>query len=64
MTLYQHMPRRIRALLDSNHIDLLWVEQECLPWMPSVLESVLLSSETPLVLDYDDAVFHYYDSAS
>ena len=52
---------RIRTLLGSGNYDLIWIEKELLPWMPAWLEFVLLSQSVPYALDYDDAVFHYYD---
>lgn len=52
---------RVRALMGSHQFDLLWIEKECLPWLPPWLEKLLLCSKIPYVLDYDDAVFHYYD---
>jgi hypothetical protein len=54
---------RIKALLTSQQFDLLWIEKEALPWLPARLEKMLLSSGVPYVLDYDDAVFHYYDKS-
>jgi glycosyltransferase involved in cell wall biosynthesis len=32
-----------------------------LPWLPAFVEEALLPARMPLVLDYDDAVFHRYD---
>ena len=52
---------RIKALLSSRRFDLLWIEKEALPWLPAWFEKMLLSDAVPYVLDYDDAVFHYYD---
>ena len=52
---------RVQALLGSRQFDLLWIEKEALPWLPAWFEKALLSSAVPYVLDYDDAVFHYYD---
>lgn len=52
---------RLRTLLNSGDHDLLWIEKECLPWLPAWVEQVLLPARIPYVLDYDDAVFHYYD---
>ena len=52
---------RIKTLLWSEQYDLIWIEKELLPWMPAWLEFMLLSKSVPYVLDYDDAVFHYYD---
>jgi hypothetical protein len=53
--------RRVWALFGSGSIDLVWIEKETLPWLPAWVERALLSSGVPYVLDYDDAVFHYYD---
>jgi hypothetical protein len=53
--------RRVRQLLCSEIYDLLWVEKECLPWVPAFFERESLLSRIPYVLDYDDAVFHSYD---
>ena len=53
--------RRLKRLLSSADHDALWVEKEALPWLPAFLELALLPSRMPLILDYDDAVFHRYD---
>lgn len=53
--------RRVAAALKSTQYDLLWVEKELLPWLPASIETLFLRSGAPLVIDYDDAVFHYYD---
>lgn len=52
---------RVQALLASRTFDLLWIEKETLPWLPAWFEKALLPGSVPYVLDYDDAVFHYYD---
>jgi hypothetical protein len=52
---------RVQALLASREFDLLWIEKETLPWLPAWVEKMLLPGAVPYVLDYDDAVFHYYD---
>jgi hypothetical protein len=52
---------RVRAMLAGGKFDLLWIEKETLPWLPAWVEKLLLPSGVPYVLDYDDAVFHYYD---
>ena len=52
---------RVQVLLSSRRFDLLWIEKEALPWLPAWFEKALLSGAVPYVLDYDDAVFHYYD---
>jgi hypothetical protein len=52
---------RVQTLLASRKFDLLWIEKEALPWLPAWFEKMLLPGAVPYVLDYDDAVFHYYD---
>ena len=52
---------RVQALCSSRQFDLLWIEKEALPWLPAWLGKTLLARAVPYVLDYDDAVFHYYD---
>jgi len=54
--------RRVRDLSRiKGQADLIWLEKEALPWMPSVLEGRLMPSGIPVVSDFDDAVFHRYD---
>lgn len=53
--------QRLRVLLRSGQFDLLWIEKECMPWLPAWIDQALLPARVPYVLDYDDAVFHYYD---
>ena len=55
---------RVQALLASRKFDLLWIEKETLPWLPAWFEKMLLPGAVPYVLDYDDAVFHYYNESS
>lgn len=53
--------RRALHLIRSGHADLIWLEKESLPWLPWAIERTLLPQAVPLVVDYDDAVFHRYD---
>jgi glycosyltransferase involved in cell wall biosynthesis len=53
--------RRAGQLLRAGHADIIWLEKEALPWLPWGIERVLLPQAVPLVVDYDDAVFHRYD---
>lgn len=53
--------RRISALIRGKGFDLLWIEYEIFPWLPGWIESLVLSRETPCLVDYDDAIFHRYD---
>jgi len=56
--------RRIITLLRAEAPDLIWIERELLPWLPSTIERVLLTGGTPTILDLDDSVFHRYDQHS
>jgi hypothetical protein len=52
---------RIGQLRRAGTTDVLWVEKEILPWMPWTVEQVFLPRHVPVVVDYDDAIFHAYD---
>ena len=53
--------KRIIQLLNKKTFDLIWLQQELLPWIPSVFENLLVRGNTKIVADYDDAFFHRYD---
>lgn len=53
---------QIARLLRREHFDLLWIEKEALPWLPGWIEQAVLPRDVPLVLDYDDAVYHMYET--
>jgi len=55
---YWHRLRDLPALCRDSH--LLWVEKELWPWAPAWLERFFMR-DRPLVLDFDDAIFHLYD---
>lgn len=52
---------RVGAYIKSNSFDLLWIEKELFPWLPSWAERILNLRDIPYVVDYDDAVYHRYD---
>lgn len=52
---------RLRFIFKARQFDLVWLEYEMLPWLPSWIELALLPKNIPLVVDYDDAIFHRYD---
>ncbi len=52
---------RLRFIFKARQFDLVWLEKEMLPWLPSWIELALLPKNMRLVVDYDDAVFHRYD---
>ena len=53
--------RRLGQLRARPKPDLIWLEKEALPMIPAAIERRLLPARTPIVADYDDAVFHSYD---
>jgi glycosyltransferase involved in cell wall biosynthesis len=52
---------RLRVMLRAKRFDLAWIEKEMLPWLPEWIEVCLFPDNIPIVVDYDDAVFHRYD---
>jgi glycosyltransferase involved in cell wall biosynthesis len=52
---------RLGLMLKAGRFDAVWVEKEMLPWIPAWLELGLFPAQVPLIVDYDDAVFHRYD---
>jgi glycosyltransferase involved in cell wall biosynthesis len=54
--------RRLWQLATSYRFDLLWLEYELFPWLPAWFEVFLARLGVPYVADYDDPVFHRYDS--
>jgi len=52
---------RLAVIRTRGRYDLVWMEKEAMPWMPASFEAWLLRGGPPLVVDYDDAVFHRYD---
>ena len=60
--IWRSYARRVRDLMQAKgRADLIWLEKEALPWVPSALEGRLMPSGIPVVSDFDDAVFHRYD---
>jgi glycosyltransferase involved in cell wall biosynthesis len=45
----------------AGRYDLVWMEKELLPFTPDWLERILHAIGVPVVVDYDDAIFHRYD---
>ncbi|AIF47934.1 glycosyltransferase family 4 protein [Dyella japonica] len=56
--------KRLLQLLREADFDLIWLEGELFPYLPMWIESALLRSRRPYVVDYDDALFHRYDMSS
>lgn len=52
---------RVKTLLKARRFDAVWLEKELFPWAPFWLEQSMMPRGTPLIVDYDDAIFHLYD---
>jgi glycosyltransferase involved in cell wall biosynthesis len=53
--------RRLGVLARARRYDVLVIEGELVPYFPAALERLLAVAGVPYVVDYDDAIFHYYD---
>lgn len=49
-------------LFKAYKYDILVIEKELLPYFPPIFEYILKIFKIPYILDYDDAVWHFYDS--
>jgi hypothetical protein len=53
---------RAKALWRSGGYDLLWVHYELFPYLPGLAERLGFLRGKPVVFDFDDAIFHMYDT--
>ena len=53
---------RLRILCTVRKYDLVFIEKEIFPYLPPIFENPFFHGGPPTVLDYDDAIFHVYDS--
>lgn len=56
--------KRLPWLFRARRFDLLWIEKELFPDLPSWFESLLSMFGIHYVVDYDDAIFHNYDCSA
>jgi glycosyltransferase involved in cell wall biosynthesis len=52
---------RLKLLLEIDRYDLIWIQYETFPYLPGLAEKLVLRGKTPIVYDFDDAIFHQYD---
>lgn len=52
---------RLMQAITISEYDVVWLEGELWPWLPSAFEQVFLRSARRLVVDFDDAIFHRYE---
>lgn len=56
---------RLFKVLKVWQYDVIWLEKELFPYLPSFLETCIFSVlRKKVVVDYDDAIFHNYDLSS
>jgi glycosyltransferase involved in cell wall biosynthesis len=54
---------RILYVFQFWKYDVIWLEKEMLPYLPSFLELIPSVFKKKIIVDYDDAVFHIYDTS-
>jgi glycosyltransferase involved in cell wall biosynthesis len=57
-----YLRRMYLLLFKKKSWDLIWIEKEAFPWLPWWIESLFLPRHIPWVVDYDDAVYHFYET--
>lgn len=53
--------KRIFQMIGRKDFDLIWLQQELFPWIVPGMEKLFYKRSIPMIVDYDDAVFHRYD---
>lgn len=53
--------KRLGTLLSVRQFDVIWIEAELFPGLPTAFEELILRCGVPYVLDYDDANFMRYE---
>lgn len=52
--------KRLSGLVTARRYDLIWIHFEAFPYAPA-LERLLSIPRRPVIVDFDDAIFHMYD---
>jgi glycosyltransferase involved in cell wall biosynthesis len=53
---------RLAVLGKARRFDVIWVHYEVLPWLPAIFERLVGLANRPVIVDFDDAIFHMYDA--
>lgn len=56
--------RRVADLFRARRFDVIWIQYEAFPYLPTIAEQLLRLVGVPIVYDIDDAIFHQYDRHS
>lgn len=54
--------RRLQVVTRAHDFDVIFLEKEVFPFLPRTFEVNIMAKNVPYVCDYDDAVFHAYNS--
>jgi len=49
-------------MIMRRDFDVIWLQKELFPYLPGIIERFIFLSGKPVVYDFDDAVFHQYDT--
>lgn len=63
VVLYYYL-RRLVQICSIKRSNIIWIEKELFPFMPSFVETILYKLGVFFVVEYDDAIFHRYDANS
>lgn len=53
--------KRLGTVATAQRYDLIWIHFEAFPYAPAALERLLSITGRPVIVDFDDAIFHMYD---
>lgn len=53
---------RFWILRRARNYDIIWLNYEAFPYLPGLMERLVFRSGKPVVYDFDDAIFHQYDT--
>ena len=54
--------KRFKLIFFSKEVDVIWVQYELFPYLPSYFDKIVAFLGKPVIYDFDDAIFHQYDS--
>ncbi len=63
LSIMQCYIKRFFVLFTVFKYDLIWIEKEIFPYFPAIFEKLLSVFSVKYIVDYDDAIFHNYDSS-
>lgn len=53
--------KRLGTVVTAQYYDVIWVHFEAFPYAPAALECLFSFTRRPVIVDFDDAIFHMYD---